>query len=175
LLLDTKRFRNNVQIMVNNQVKIGGVQVLECPRVPGVSDGDDPNGLLASYYNYPVLPFPVAIYDLGQVRVRGTYNQIMANVRSWAAMKRFHAVAHGLAISGTAPKLEATYNIQLVTYIQFDGTHPAMPVNGVSLPGTPAAGAPGLQAPTGGTSTPPAGGGGAQNPQAGLRAPQGGN
>lgn len=120
LLLDTKRFRNNVQIAVNNQLKVGGVKVIG-PKVPGVTDQDEPNNLLATYYNYPAVPFPVVIYDLGQVQVQGTHEQIMKNVRSWENFPHFLAVAHGLQLSGTAPTLTGTYDLSIVGYIRYDG------------------------------------------------------
>jgi hypothetical protein len=126
LLLDTKRFRNNIQRSLNNQLKIGGVKVIG-PRVDGVSDSDEPNGVLASYYNFPGVPFPVVIHDLGQVTVTGTYDQIMKNVRSWDNFPRYLAVAHGLQLQGTAPTLTGTYNLSMVAYIRYDGVYGPVP------------------------------------------------
>ena len=120
LLLDTKRFRNSVQTAVNNQLKVGGVKVVG-PKVPGVTDQEEPNSILASYYNFPSVPFPVVIHDLGQVTVTGTYDQIMKNVRSWERFPHYLAVAHGLQIQGTAPQLTGTYNLSIVGYIRYDG------------------------------------------------------
>ena len=127
LLLDTKRFRNSVQTAVNNQLKVGGVKVVG-PRVPGVTDQDEPNSILASYYNFPAVPFPVVIHDLGQVTVTGTYEQIMKNVRSWANFPHYLAVAHGLQLAGTAPTLTGTYNLTIVGYIRYDGMFSTLPV-----------------------------------------------
>lgn len=126
LLLDTKRFRNSIQTAVNRQLLVGGVQVIG-PRVPGVTDQDEPNGVLAGYYNYPAIPFPVVIHDLGQVQVTGTYEQIMKNVRSWENFPRYLAVAHGLQLQGTAPRLTGTYNLSIVGYIRYDGMFGPVP------------------------------------------------
>lgn len=135
LLLDTKRFRNNVQRAVNAQLKAGGVKEIEGPYVPGVTDSDSPNGVLASYYNYPAVPFPVVIYDLGQVRIKGTYEQIMAHVKSWSKMPRYLAVTEGLALSGTAPTLTATYNLTIVGFVRHNAIYPNVPDGGAVAAG----------------------------------------
>jgi hypothetical protein len=157
LIQDTKRYRNNVQRAVNKQLGVGGVKEIEGPRIPGVTDGDAPNGILASYYNYPAVPFPVVIYDLGQVQVKGTYEQIMKHVRSWSNMPRYLAITQGLALTGTAPTLTATYNLTIVGFIRHDGIFPPVP-DGAPVGGAaPAGGMPGGRgggAPFGGTSAP---------------------
>ena len=155
LLLDTKRFRNNVQRALNHQLLVGGVQQVVGPRVPGVTDQDEPNNVLASYYNYPAVPFPVVIYDLGQVTVKGTYEQIMKNVRSWDNFPRYLAVAHGLQLTGTAPILTGTYDLSIVGYIRYDGMYGQIPATSAGG-GT---GAGGFGAVGGGPGGPPAGGG----------------
>lgn len=147
LIIDTKRFRNNVQRALNKQLLAGGVKVVG-PYVPGVGDNDDPNSLLASYYNYPAIAFPVVIYDLGQVTVQGTYEQIMNHVRAWSKMPRYLAVADGLRLSGTAPILTGTYNLSVVGFIRDTGIYPPVPF-----------GSGGAAAPAGGVAA--AGGGGA--------------
>lgn len=152
LLLDTKRFRNSVQTAVNTQIKKGGVKVLACPRIPGVTDDEAPNSILASYYNYPAIPFPVVIYDLGTVTVQGTYEQIVANVRSWKNMPRYLAVTHNLSITGTAPTLTATYDLSMVGYIRYDGVYAPVPDGGA-----PAGGAAGGASLAGGRSGAPVG------------------
>lgn len=127
LLLDTKKYRDSVQTALNAQLKKGGVKVLSGPRIPGVTDEDAPNGVLASYYNYPSAPFPVVIYDLGQVTVQGTYEQVLENVRSWSSMPRYLAVTHNLALSGTAPRLTGTYDLTVVGYIRYNGIYAPVP------------------------------------------------
>lgn len=126
LMIDTKRFRNNVQRAVNKQLLAGGVKVIG-PYIPGIGDNDDPNSILASYYNYPAIAFPVVIYDLGQVTVQGTYDQILTHVRAWSKMPRYLAVADGLRLSGTAPILTGTYNLTLVGFIRDSGIYPPVP------------------------------------------------
>ena len=156
LTVDTRRFRNNVQRAVNKQVVQGGVKVLSLAPVPGTDPNAAANSLLASYYNYPAIAFPVVIHDLGQVEVEGTYAQIMANVRGWSRMPRYLAVTDGLRLSGTAPRLRATYNLSIVGYIRTDrpdGIHPPVAEHA----GSGGGGAPG----GGGPGGPPFGGPGA--------------
>lgn len=156
LAVDTKRFRNNIQRAVNAQVIKGGVKVISGPLVPPTNDNDPVNGLLASYYNYPAIPFPVVIFDLGQVVVEGTYEQILANVRAWSNMPRYLAVADGLALTGTAPRLRGTYNVSIVGYIRSNGVFPQVPEGQASAAGAP--GGPG-GAPFGAGGAPGSGGG----------------
>lgn len=118
LVMDTKTFRNSVQRAVNHQVKRGGVTVVSCPTVPGISDAQLSSQVLSSYYNFPPLPFPAVIYDLGTVTVEGTYDQILANVRSYASMPNYLAVTDGLAFTGRSPQLRATYNLTIVGFIR---------------------------------------------------------
>lgn len=134
LVVDTPKFRNSIQNAVNRQVKTGGVEVLNGPRVPS----PDMNGstIVANYFNYPAIPFPVVIFDFGTITVRGTYAQIMENVRSWSDMPNYLAVADGLAINGTAPILTGTYNLSMVGYIRGDKIFPTVPEGGAA----PAAG-----------------------------------
>lgn len=155
LLLDTKKYRDSVQTALNAQLKTGGVKVISGPRIPGVTDQDAPNGVLASYYNYPSAPFPVVIYDLGQVSVQGTYEQILANVRAWSNMPNYLAVAHNLSLTGTAPQLSATYDLSLVGYIKYDGIYGTVPDGGTAAPaagvggGAPSQGGPVATGPAG--------------------------
>lgn len=116
LTVDSQTFRNNVQRAVNYQLKKGGVVVLQGPTVPAPTD--DPETILSSYYNYPGTSYPVAIFDLGQVSVRGTFSQISENIRSWSRMPNYLGVADGLVITGTAPNLTATYNVTLVAFVR---------------------------------------------------------
>jgi len=127
LSVDTRKFRNNVQRLLNTQLRKGGVEVVNGPYIPGIEDNVRASDILASYYNYPALPFPVVIYDLGQVTVRGTYEQITAHVRAYSSMPQFLAVADGLAITGTSPNLTGTYNLQLVGFIRGNNIFPGLP------------------------------------------------
>lgn len=116
LTVDSKRFRDSIQRAVNAQVKRGGVTVVAGPLVP--EPEDNAATILQTFYNVPVLPFPVVIFDLGAVTVQGTYSQIMANVRSWPTMPNYLAVADGLSITGTSPRLTGTYNVTIVGFIR---------------------------------------------------------
>jgi hypothetical protein len=139
LSVDTRKFRNNVQRQLNRQLRTGGVEVLAGPYVPGINENDPANAILSSYYNMPPFAFPVVIYDLGQVTVRGTYKQITENMRSWARMPNYLAVADGLVLSGTSPNLTGTYNLQMVGFIRSKKVSPPVPegqaAGGGSAPG----------------------------------------
>ena len=149
LSVDTQKFRNSIQRAVNAQVKKGGVKVIS-PEVRGPADTDGTSGLLAEYYNYQTIGFPVVIFDLGTVTVTGTYDQIMANVRSYKTMPRYLAVTDGLVISGTSPHLTGTYNLSIVGFIRGKEVFPSVAAAG-------AAGAAGAVAPGRPGGGPPAG------------------
>jgi hypothetical protein len=116
LTVDARTFRDSVQRAVNRQLKSGGVTVITGPAIP--TPPEDPETLLTTYFNYPNTPYPVAIYDLGSVEVRGTYAQIMENVRAWSRMPNYLAVADGLVISGTQPLLTGRYNVTVVAFVR---------------------------------------------------------
>lgn len=117
LTVDTKKFRDNIQRAVNAQLVKGGVKVIGAgPSIP--TPTDNASEILASFYNYPAIAFPVVIFDLGTVTVEGTEAQIMENFRSWKNMPRYLAVADGLSITGTSPTLRGTYSVTVVGYIR---------------------------------------------------------
>ena len=161
LTVDSKKFRNNIQRALNAQVRKGGVKVLTAPRIP---DPDETaSTILASYYNYPAIPFPVVIFDLGTVTVRGTYKQIMDNVRSYSRMPRYLAVVDGLRLDGSGSILTATYNLSMVGYIRGTKIYPPVPEGAATASNSGGgAGAPGPSA------GPRAGGGGGGPTAAGL-------
>ena len=125
LTVDTTKYRNSLQREVNAQVKKGGVKVVEGPFVTMPSTSG--STILADYFNYPAIPFPVVIFDLGQVQVQGTWNQIMQNVESWENMPHYLAVADGLTVTGTSPYLTGTYNVSIVGYIRDNKLYPPVP------------------------------------------------
>lgn len=135
LSVDTRKFRNNVQRAVNKQLVAGHVKVVSGPLVPGPSENELASGLLASYYHFPPLDFPVVIYDLGSVTVQGTYDEIMANVRAWSKMPNYLAVVDGLTLNGTSYQLTGTYNLSIVGYIRGKEIYPAVPEGGGSSTG----------------------------------------
>jgi hypothetical protein len=153
LTVDARRFRNNIQNAVNRQLKSGGVTVVQGPSVPFPSE--DPATLLSTYFNYPDREQPVCIFDLGQVTVRGTFEQISNNIRSWSNMPGYLAVADGLAISGTSPNLTGTYNLTIVAFIRGKRVSPDLPAGSGGVAGA----APGVPGP-GGAGAPRFGGGG---------------
>jgi hypothetical protein len=137
LTVTAQKFRNNVQRALNRQVKVGGVKVVQGPFVDFPSD--DARTIVANYFNYPALQFPVCIWDFGTVTVQGTFEQICTNVEGWSQMPNFLAVADGLQITGTSPVLTGTYNLTMVAFIRGDRVFPRVP-DGVAAP---AGGAPG--------------------------------
>lgn len=149
LTVDAFKFRNNVQAAVNNQIKRGGVEVVVGPRVP--DPPTEPGEVLPTYFNYPTTPYPVAIFDLGTVTVRGTWSEISQNVRSWATMPNYLAVTDGLQVSGTSPELTATYNVTVVAFIRGKKIAPEILA---AAPGGAAPAAPGFGAPPAGGGAP---------------------
>jgi hypothetical protein len=118
LAVDTRIYRNNLQKAINQQVTAGGVKVLSGPAVPGPGADEPVTTLLANFYNYPAVGYPVVVRDLGTVTVEGTIEQIYANIRAWRRMPHYLAVADGLRLTGTAPKLTGTYTLSIVGYIR---------------------------------------------------------
>jgi len=145
LTVDSRTFRNNVQRAVNRQLKAGGVLVVNGPSIPVPTD--DPDTILSTYYNYPNVPYPVVIFDLGQVTVRGTFDQISQNIRSWTNMPNYLAVADGLAITGTSPNMTGTYNLTVVGFVRGKKIAPSIQMAAGGAAGAPGAGTPGLMTP----------------------------
>jgi hypothetical protein len=133
LTVDARTFRNNVQRAVNRQLRSGGVRVISGPSVP--MPDDNASAIVANYFNYPAIPFPVVIYDLGQVTVQGTYAQITANMRAWSTMPNYLAVADGLRVDGTGQILTGTYNLTVVGYLRAPAVYPTVPEAGGGAPG----------------------------------------
>ncbi len=127
LIVDTKKFRNNIQRAINTQVKAGGVRVINGPYVTGVDEATPANQVLADFYNFPPLPFPVVLKELGAVTVQGTYRQIKANIEGWSNMPNYLAVADALQLTGTSPNLTGTYNLTVVGYIRGKTIFPPVP------------------------------------------------
>ena len=165
LTVDTLKFRDSIQRAVNNQVKRGGVKVVQAPFVRTLKTTDEYGAeVLSDFYNYPGIRFPVVILDFGTVTVTGTYDQIKANVRSYKSMPRYLAVTDGLSITGTSPNLTGTYNLSVVGFIRGKQIFPT-----VASATAPAAGAPGALGAPGAPTFPGAPGGpGAGGPPAGF-------
>jgi hypothetical protein len=178
-------FRNSMQKMLNEQVKAGGVKVINGPSIP--LPPADPTRILLSYFNYPGLP-PCVIFDLGTVTVQGTYQQITDNIEAWSRMPHFLAVADGLRLQGTSPVLTATYAVSIVGFLQTDPVnHPIFPLvpeggqlvaaTPAAAPGTPGANPAGVTGGAGGGNPPTTGGaGGARvpvRPRTGAAGPAG--
>lgn len=163
LTIDVRKFRDSVQRAVNAQVKKGGVLVVSGPRVE--DPPEEAGQVLPVYFNFPTTPYPVAIFDLGTVTVRGTWDQIQANVKAWSNMPNYLAVADGLALTGTSPNLTATYNVTVVAFARGKKVAPDIAAVTTAAAGTGLPGAAGAGAPAGIPTRP--GGGGAANPAAG--------
>jgi hypothetical protein len=141
LAVDTLKFRNNVQRAVNAQIVKGGIKLVGSgPYVPGPTDTNSVGGLLASYYNYPTIKFPVVIYNLGTIVVTGTYDQIIANVKAYKTMPHYLAETDGLRISGTSPHFVGSYQLTIVGFLKAPKLFGAMPVTEASTATTGAGG-----------------------------------
>lgn len=128
---DSVQFRNSMQRAVNRQLKKGGVTVVAAPSIPPPPTSATQ---IVEYYNYPAIKFPVLAFDLGTITVRGSYSQIMENVRAWKNMPNYLAVADGLQITGTTPTMTGTYNLSIVAYIRGDKVAPPVPEGGSANP-----------------------------------------
>jgi hypothetical protein len=143
-------------MVLNAQLKKGGVKVISGPEIPFPDESS--TTLLASYFNFPPSKYPVVIWELGTVTVQGSYKQITANMRAWANFKGYLAVADGLALTGTSPNLTGTYNLVVVGFLRGnkffgdvnDGGGAAGAAAGAAKAGGPmAAGGPKMSAPKG--------------------------
>ena len=157
LVVDSQNYRNDIQRAVNAQVKKGGVVVLNGPVIP--FPDQDGSRIVSSYYNYPVIPFPVVIFDLGTITVQGTYEQIKQNVKGWSEMPNYLAVADGLTLNGTSPVLTASYSVSMVGYIRGEQIYPAVPEGAAPSGAGGAGGAGGAPGRIGGTGGGGGGGG----------------
>lgn len=155
--IDVNKFRNVAQKAVNAQVKKGGVTVINGPRIPFPEDNS--TATLANYFNYPPFEYPIVIWELGTVTVQGTYKQICDNMRAWANMKNYLAVASNLSLTGTSPQLTGTYNLILVGFMRgqkfFGGVNEGQAASTAGGMGSPMMGG----GPRGLSSAPPMGGG----------------
>jgi hypothetical protein len=116
LIVDSRQFRDSVQTAVNKQIRVGGVKLTS--DAPYIGDpGQAASTILADFFNYPAIPFPVVIFDLGTINVEGTYAQITENVRAWRNMPHYLAVADGLRIDGTSPHMTGSYAVSIVGYV----------------------------------------------------------
>lgn len=150
LVADSIRFRNNIQVAINRQIRMGGIKVITGPRVPDFPT--DPATIAEAGYGITRYPFPIRIYDFGRVTVEGTRQQIERNVESWSNMPDYLAVVDGLSYEGTSPTLRGSYNLTVVMYLRGRQVYPPAP----------------LTAAGGGGGAPGAGGGGLGTPTLGL-------
>lgn len=146
LTLDAPVFRDSVQKAVNNQLKKGGVKVIQGAQVP--FPPSEYQQIVEGYFNWPAYAFPVCIFDFGTITVEGTYKQITDNVRSWSNMPNYIAVTDGLQLTGTSPKLTGSYNLTVVAMIRGDKISPPVgnAAAGAPAPGAPAGAPPGAPA-----------------------------
>lgn len=161
LAIDVRKFRNSAQKAVNEQVKKGGVLVINGPRIPFPEENS--TAILANYFNFPPFDYPIVIWELGTVTVQGTYKQICDNVRAWSNMKGYLAVASNLSLTGTSPQLTGTYNLVLVGFIRgnkfFGGVNEGQAPTTAGGAAGGLMGGPMMGGPRGLSSAPPMGGG----------------
>jgi hypothetical protein len=116
LTVDARRYRDALQLRLNQQMRSTGVHIVRGPEVafPPLTAGE----IVESYFNYPAIPFPIAIFNLGTVEVEGTLEQINGHVTAWNQFKNCIALTHNLTIKGTAPRLTASYHLSLLSYVR---------------------------------------------------------
>jgi hypothetical protein len=137
LALDTRKYRNNLQVAINRQLHAAGVEIVNGGFVPDIDVNAPANSLLASYYNFTTFGFPVVILNLGQIQVTGTtYKQIFDHVKSWANFPHYLAVTDSLALTGTTPSITGTYNLTIVGFIPATTVAPAVPEAQTASTGT---------------------------------------
>jgi hypothetical protein len=117
LVVNARRWHGKAEADLNRWVRRNGVTLVTPPRLLVPYPTDQPNELVQFYFNYPALPFPVAIWDLGTITVQGTWDQIMNNVRSWSQVPGYIASVRGLSVSGTGSRLTGTYGLTVVVYV----------------------------------------------------------
>lgn len=122
LTVNARRWHPTVERDLRRWILRSGVRVIAPvqdgqigPFVPYPTE--NPNELVEFYFNYPALPFPVCVWDLGEITVEGTFDQILNHVRSWSRIPGYVACARGLAITGTGSRLKGTYNLIVVAFI----------------------------------------------------------
>lgn len=150
---DGRTYRNSVQRLVNDRLKIGGVKLPNGgPFIQPL--GEDQASVLASL-NYPGYAFPVAVYELPNITVQGTYDQIIRNYKAWGNVPNYICTPDALQLNGTSPLLTATYNVIMVGYIRTTEIYPPAP--DAVLAGGAAPAAAGAPAAAFGGAAPPAG------------------
>jgi len=117
LVVNTRRWHGKAESDLNRWVRRGGVTLVTPARILVPYPTDQPNELVQYYFNYPALPFPVAIWDLGVVTVQGTWDQIMQNVRSWSQVPGYIVSVRGLSVTGTGSRLAGTYGLTAIVYV----------------------------------------------------------
>lgn len=141
LPMDVRTYRDNLQLLINRRMLIGGVTVVGTgPEVPMIPQ--EARAILSGFFNYPAIPFPVVILDLGTITVQGTYDQIIRHVKAWKDLPNYLAVTTGLNFTGTSPILTARYQVSLVGYIKGDVVYPVPPGGGSAAPAPAGGGGP---------------------------------
>ncbi|MCL6623428.1 MAG: hypothetical protein K6T17_02270 [Fimbriimonadales bacterium] len=122
LTVMARRWHGQVERDLRNWITRSGVRIIA--PVEGGQTGpfvpyptDLPNELVELYFNYPALQFPVAIWDLGEITVEGTYEQVVRHVRSWNDIPGYIASVRGLAIEGTGNRVRGKYGLVVIAYI----------------------------------------------------------
>src|SRR5688500_17043389 len=175
LVVNARRWHSKAEADLNRWVRRNGVTMVTPPRLLVPYPTDQPNDLVQYYFNFPALPFPVAIWDVGTITVQGTWDQIMQNVRSWSTIPGYIASVRGLSLTGTGSRLQGTYGLTVVVYVNTPyvsggpGEGGAVPQLGGSTQQNL-----GGQQQGSGTMDRPGGGGGGGGPQAGPQAAGGG-
>lgn len=122
---DVQNYAHYLQRTLNSFMIQGGVSLVKAPLVPQppVSAID----VVEQYFNYPSISFPVAVLEMGEVCIKGTYVQIMEHLKGWKKFKEAIPIIHQIKIAGTTPDLYAFYQLALVIYVKADKISPKVP------------------------------------------------
>jgi hypothetical protein len=117
VVVDARRWHGRVERDVNAWFRKTNVRLIDPLVVTVPYPTDRPNELIQYYFNYPAFPFPICIWDLGVITVEGSYERIMAHIRSWSRMPNYIASVRGLSLTGTGNSLRGTYGLTLLAYV----------------------------------------------------------
>ena len=115
--VNVRKWKPMVEQDLNNWVRRGGVRLLSPPAITLPVPTDVANYLVATYFNFPALKFPVVFWPIGKVTVEGTYDHIMSHVRSWSKIPGYVASVRGLGISGGGNRLRGSYDLLVLGFV----------------------------------------------------------
>lgn len=122
---DIQNYAHQLQKRINHFMTQGGITLIRAAVVPPppVSAID----IVEQYFNYPSITFPVAVLEMGEVCVKGSYSQLITHLKSWKNFKEAIPIIHQIKIAGTTPDTYGFYQLALVVYVRADKISPKVP------------------------------------------------